>query len=922
MQPPNTSSTQPNGTLTPTVNGTTSSLNPTTSSSQTAQPDTPSTTNAAGPSNTSTSASNQVTPAITPASAPSAPPPTASESISAPVPAPPPKPKMKTPTKRGGPVHAYDAHHSLFLTSVYNSAPRPRQTRATGTPGMPQPLTGGSGSTSGRAGSVGKGKEKEKDKEKAKDKDKGKDKDKEKGKNKEKESSAPPRGDAARTQQKSSKSGEASSSARAAASTPDPHGSTSNGMDVDMSSHPPPQHHTTMAALKEEQDVINAKALELLVNLVDAKEALRKQILLEERAASPVAAPPAPSPPTAPVAPAAPPTDQPPALPVSGDVPMADVVPTPPPPSVADALAKAEAEAKALLAQEEKRALESKFHDFEGRFSSVKEELMGILGRLQSLEKETREQRAKEEEERRTRVLALEERLRIKEEEERQEKEFRRKREEEDRELERERRRLAEEEEKERVRKKREEEEAREREERERVEKERLRREAMKSVEVECRPVVEEMATQTEAEIPRIFSDMAVQHEEVEADVEMGEPTAFFAECAIQTDLVIGETYEAPAEEGEIEESAPRRILPFPQGVVEVVDQGVQVQTEIVVASRPPSPEVEIVPPAPPAPVREMAEMEIQTDPLPTLEAETTGTKEEATPTPTTASKNLLVDTQMQVDGIPSAGSETDVDGTATTATAVNGVPSPLQDAAVAAGPGDVIDPRTKVMSSNLSLLVDNLVSAKMLSVMDSMLKARTAATKPATPDATSQEQVEQADQSTSPVTEGAESTPGPGLSETHGSILMATLLDELKAMKEEARLRSQREKEEMEAIRQLHSAEVDALRRRLSYLESQNRFFEAGGVVMRERSTSVVAKGSNGHGTLTPTRTRNHSIGPMDGVESTAEGGAKTNPTPTPTSERTYSFTREGGEGDNMPLPSIKSQRKHHIAFPRAPFG
>jgi len=51
----------------------------------------------------------------------------------------------------------------------------------------------------------------------------------------------------------------------------------------------------------------------------------------------------------------------------------------------------------------------------------------------------------------------------------------------------------------------------------------------------------------------------------------------------------------------------------------------------------------------------------------------------------------------------------------------------------------------------------------------------------------------------------------------------MSGLLEELRAIKQEARCREQSEKEELSAMRQLHSAEVDALRRRLSYLESRN---------------------------------------------------------------------------------------------------
>ena len=51
---------------------------------------------------------------------------------------------------------------------------------------------------------------------------------------------------------------------------------------------------------------------------------------------------------------------------------------------------------------------------------------------------------------------------------------------------------------------------------------------------------------------------------------------------------------------------------------------------------------------------------------------------------------------------------------------------------------------------------------------------------------------------------------------------MMSSLLDKLKTIRPEASCREQKEKEDLLAMRQLHSAEVDALRRKLSYLESR----------------------------------------------------------------------------------------------------
>ncbi|CAA7263915.1 unnamed protein product [Cyclocybe aegerita] len=257
--------------------------------------------------------------------------------------------------------------------------------------------------------------------------------------------------------------------------------------------------------------------------------------------------------------------------------------------------------------------------------------------------------------------------------------------------------------------------------------------------------------------------------------------------------------------------------------------------------------------------------------------------------------------------------------------------------------PSASYDPRTDLMRSNLLDVVENLVSAKMLALTQGMVKAKQnggSISGTETPNALA-----------SPTLGGHASQP----------FVINTLMDEIKSMREETRVREQRDKEEMEAMRQLHSAEVDALRRRLSYLESQHRHGESSSSsATRYRSSSAHSlhfdSGSshlsapvlgepveNGrlsrqryhqpNGRFSPSysgpgdsadTSSSHAFSPLlrttnpgDAPES---GGAM--PTPTP-SERSYSFTRPGLDIDeDMPLP-IKSQRKQHImALARAHLG
>jgi len=126
--------------------------------------------------------------------------------------------------------------------------------------------------------------------------------------------------------------------------------------------------------------------------------------------------------------------------------------------------------------------------------------------------------------------------------------------------------------------------------------------------------------------------------------------------------------------------------------------------------------------------------------------------------------------------------------------------------------------------TTSLSTLVDNLVSVKMLSMMQTLVKGSSV-------DGSETKPVEISTTTTTEAESDILHQPSPSLlssiSASHSmdayDTIVANLLDELKTIKEEARCREQSEKEDLLAMRQLHSAEVDALRRRLSYLESRN---------------------------------------------------------------------------------------------------
>lgn len=638
---------------------------------------------------------------------------------------------------------------------------------------------------------------------------------------------------------------------------PDQHGEQQQQLSSSSSS----SLSAAVSSLLLQQDVINAnvKALELLVNLVDVN-VLKKQLLLPQEKSSdllsltiePSASTPGPG-----------------SSDVNMTAPEDDT-------SASTTLANRFQIPDQLLSIDEQRLLASKFQDFEGRFLDVKEELIGIVGRLQILETEAKDR----EEEDRRRAL---------DEEKKMEQEWTRLRDE----------------------KKRQEEEA-----------ERRRREEEDGTKASAREMKDEMVECR----PACGVDMGIQASLSDDDVEMRDLETTSSKAGIlegqrSYGVIAIQTEDLPKKE----DRRTRRSSYVP-GVVEVVDIGVQVGTEE-------KEEIQVVQPK--------VDVEVQTA-IP-FQAEAESEPEEGTaknePSPTPMSRSVgtasTSSTLMETYGASStSGSDTDTDMiniTAATAT------SPGNN------PNEIIDPRTAAMTSNLSLLVDNLVSAKMMSVMDNMVKSRTAVVNLTSTTAKAAVEKDLSPLSTISTDQDLDLLTSPIQMEEGdtGFHLISTLLSELKALKDESRAKAQREKEEMEAMRQLHSAEVDALRRRLSYLESQNRYFDGmisgGGIKQRERSPSVHShyhrpsrsrhgdrerlfdststSVHNGH-VHTPTRARRSPVS-TEGVDHA--NGAKTNPTTTPTpSEHSFSFR---DRAEDVPLP-IKSQRKHHISFPRPQVG
>jgi hypothetical protein len=141
--------------------------------------------------------------------------------------------------------------------------------------------------------------------------------------------------------------------------------------------------------------------------------------------------------------------------------------------------------------------------------------------------------------------------------------------------------------------------------------------------------------------------------------------------------------------------------------------------------------------------------------------------------------------------------------------------------------------PFVNTTASNLSTTVDNLVSIKMLSMMQTLVKSSVGGNgngkaRVVEPSTANNKTTTTTESDSDLICQPSPSSSSLSLSATGHSMeacdsIMSSLLGEIKTIKQEARYRERSEKEDLLAMRQLHSAEVDVLRRRLSYLESRN---------------------------------------------------------------------------------------------------
>ncbi|KAF8200122.1 hypothetical protein BJ912DRAFT_1054513 [Pholiota molesta] len=253
-------------------------------------------------------------------------------------------------------------------------------------------------------------------------------------------------------------------------------------------------------------------------------------------------------------------------------------------------------------------------------------------------------------------------------------------------------------------------------------------------------------------------------------------------------------------------------------------------------------------------------------------------------------------------------------------------------------------------------LLVDSLVSAKMLAVMENMVKTRVAEKDG---DAGKEKEAIKEGSMTSSSTDVPCEGIAPSLShpllrdsvalaQSPDSYAVAQLLEEVRNMQKQSQLREQREKEELQAMRELHSAEVDALRRRLSYLETQNRHSDTTHAdssylphpQLHPHSPHPHAQGPPRDGDVDTenswqSRQQRYSSVPYQYPTANGNGhGAQSSASPVepepPAKEppvriytdRSFTFRMPGKDRDDeVPLP-IKSQRKQYMVFPRAQYG
>jgi hypothetical protein len=650
------------------------------------------------------------------------------------------------------------------------------------------------------------------------------------------------------------------------------------------------------------QGAVHAKALELLVNLLDVKQ------VLESRFAAGAGA-------------------------TGVDAASA---------SAGDA---AEREAAAERAREEKAALDDRLQEFEDRFATMKEELTGIVGRLQVLEAEA--ERLPE------RLVAL-----------------------------------------------RQEEEEGEEEEELPVDiwEDYLRHpnvdggfENEPEVEFENEEVgvEQEMETEVPDEEPDVELETPAAGEDADAQIDVpGEADAITAEKPAEQEMDDPQENEKDKEaesdqDVEMDEAVGVTATETTSAVIVEPPQRtygeISIQTESI-EETPPPPPAENEGPAEPQPEESSADEVAPVKLAQPEDAQAAALEEtqgpvqtQATPTPSEHSTPRVplrtVDPNHQ-DAHQHDSSEPDTDITMVNATTSS---SSISSSTLMKEDPLPLDPRTREISSNLSLLVDSLVSAKMLAVMEGMVKTRVAEKEG---DAGKEKEAIKEGSVTSSSTDVPCEGIAPSLShpllrdsvtltQSPDSYAVAALLEEVRNMQKQSQLREQREKEELQAMRELHSAEVDALRRRLSYLETQNRHSDTSNVAQPTASSSMLphypphpahaessylphpqlhphphAQGPPRDGDVDTenswqSRQQRYSSVPYQyptvngnghGAQSSASPVEPEPPAKEPPvriyTDRSFTFRMPGKDRDDeVPLP-IKSQRKQYMVFPRAQYG
>ena len=249
----------------------------------------------------------------------------------------------------------------------------------------------------------------------------------------------------------------------------------------------------------------------------------------------------------------------------------------------------------------------------------------------------------------------------------------------------------------------------------------------------------------------------------------------------------------------------------------------------------------------------------------------------------------------------------------------------PLRDVNSLKNPRNgIMEGYTTEIQNDLSLVVDNLVSSRLVSLMRAL---------------------KQSSEPTPTLGSGTDSS-SPTLCENSALVstsrgasgtdhnLVNGLFDEMRLLREEAHSREQRTREEMRALRYLHNAEVDSLRRRLAYLESQSHDQPVKGCDTRRAAAEPSYRSgqthqSSGNRSTIPPRLgdKQHHF-PDDQMPSSSIVGSLRSPDP-PVPEpfsngngfsgRLFSTNRSRNDMEqDSPLPSKTQRKSHIIAFSR----